>query len=83
MRESFREDLRYIVDRILLDEGVESDDALERCVACLAVGCEIVGTGGAGRGSAGKLVSFGYVAASVCLWQMEQETNEDDDLVFL
>ena len=83
MKESFREDLRYIVNRILLDGGVESDDALERSLACLAVGCENLEAENSGVRSSNKLVSFGYVAASVCLWQMEQDTQGDDSLLFL
>ena len=82
MRESFREDLRYIVGRILNDEGTETFDQVERSMACLAAALENAGRGRAGGVSQGELVSFGYVAASICLWQIEQGTNSHHGYVF-
>ena len=74
MRDSFRRDLEYIVDRILEEEDFSDDEELERSLACFAVGMENLTAGKGARGSKETLLSFGYVAAAICLWKLEQWT---------
>lgn len=74
MKEAYDRDASFIVSCILDDdEGENAVDALERSIACFAVGLtpweERKATQGAGRrGEA--LVSFGYTAAAVCLREL-------------
>ena len=70
MKDKFDRDVAYIVNWITEneDEGLE---ALERSVACLFVAYENVRKG-ATRRKVGKLVSFAYVAAAVCLAEVEK-----------
>ncbi len=72
MRDSFRSDLRYIVTRILEEEDLGPTEKLERSLACFVVGLESVSAAKRGSGFKQALVSFGYVAASICLWELEQ-----------
>ncbi|OCT51734.1 RNA-directed RNA polymerase [Cladophialophora carrionii] len=81
LRESFRDALRYIVGRILKDEGVESEHALERSVACLAVGLETSNSATVKGPLKEVLVSFGYVAASVCLWELDRRVVVSGDVL--
>ncbi|EXJ58741.1 hypothetical protein A1O7_06171 [Cladophialophora yegresii CBS 114405] len=81
LRQSFREALRYIVGRIVKDEGGESEHALARSVACLAVGIETSNSAAVRGASKEVLVSFGYVAASVCLWELDQLVEARGDVL--
>jgi hypothetical protein len=72
LSENFRDALRYIVSRIVKDEDLQSEHALGRSMACFAVGMQTSNTAGVSGGSKEVPVSFGYVAASVCLWELEK-----------
>ena len=74
MKQGFREDLRHIVSRILTEDTESLNEGLERCIACLAIALEKPNAQNSERRSQERLVSFGYVAASTCLWEMEQWT---------
>jgi hypothetical protein len=74
MKETFREDLRYIVSRILAEETHGLHHGLETSLACLAVALETKSSEDTGGGVKEILVSFGYVAASICLWKLQQWT---------
>lgn len=74
MKEKFDADASYYVECIVNnDEGMRAEDALERSMACLAAYLErqksFVGAGRNGD----MLVSFGYVAAAVCLRELEAD----------
>ena len=70
MQETFRDDLRYFVNRIL-NEGGGHHAGLGVGLACLLVALESEDSGRIGARFRQTLVSFGYVAASVCLWQLQ------------
>ena len=73
MKERFHSDLRYIVNCIVGSNDAEvSNESLERSIACLAASLESQKEKKTTRGSRQreKLVSFGYVAAAVCLREM-------------
>jgi hypothetical protein len=72
LSENLRDALRYIVNRIVKDEGLQSKHALGRSMACFAVGMQTSNTAAVSGGSKEVLVSFRYVAASVCLWELEK-----------
>ncbi len=72
MKEGFSTDLRYIVERISKVDGLPDTEEFERSRACLAVGIEKVTARTRGKGSKETLVSFGYIAASICLWYLER-----------
>lgn len=73
MKEAFDRDAGFVVNCIINDDGEHAADALERSMACLSL-CLDEGNVfvGAGRNS-DQLVSFGYIAAAVCLKEMELE----------
>ena len=67
MKERFNTDALFIVNCIVKDGAEWSQEALERSMACLAVSLE--------RGPARKkdqLLSFKYVAAAVCLREVDR-----------
>ncbi|KAH0559780.1 hypothetical protein GP486_003706 [Trichoglossum hirsutum] len=66
MKERFNRDVSFVVDCIIKDNdgGAKSEEALERSIACLAVAME-------DEMKPGTLVSFKYVAAAVCLKEIE------------
>lgn len=69
MKEKHERDVAHIVAYIT--QGVEDDnrlEALERSIACLAIACSTVRI----RKKVGTLVSFGWVAAAVCLQEVER-----------
>ena len=72
MKESFREDLRYTVNRILEEEDFSDTEQLGRSLACFAVALESLTVRNGGMRFKGAMVSFGYVAAAVCLWELER-----------
>jgi hypothetical protein len=69
MKERFNDDLAYIVNCIVKNGTERSEESLERSIACLKVGLE---TGTRGLKTGGELVSFRYVAAAVCLKEVER-----------
>lgn len=71
MKESYERDVLFTINSIFKDGGVHSDEALERSMTCFAVGLEEDGTAAAYKGAGGELRSFMYVAASVCLRELE------------
>lgn len=69
MKEKNERDVAYTIACIVRDEdGKSSTEALERSIACLHVGCNLVRV----RKKVGALVSFGWVAAAVCLQEVEK-----------
>lgn len=68
MKEKFEEDSAYIVSCIVKDDTEWSDESLERSIACLAAGLE---ERHAYRRQE-PLLSFKYVAAAVCLREVER-----------
>ncbi|MCJ1227023.1 hypothetical protein MMC12_003678 [Toensbergia leucococca] len=69
MKEQYERDVAYTVACITQGEdGAGTNQALERSIACLAVGCTRVRV----RKKVGELVSFAWVAAAVCLKEVER-----------
>jgi hypothetical protein len=68
MKERFDEDVSYITNKIVRDGADPNMDALERSVACFEVSFEI----GRIRKMGEELVSFKYVAAAVCLREIDR-----------
>lgn len=68
MKEKFDGDAEFIVNCVVKDDAEWSEEALERSMACLAVSLE--DKKGFKRG--GELVSFRYVAAAMCLREVER-----------
>jgi hypothetical protein len=69
MREGFGDDVAYIRNRIRMDEEGSVEEALPRAIACFAVAMR---ERGLRVGKGGRLVSFRYVAASICLEELER-----------
>ncbi|TVY55116.1 RNA-dependent RNA polymerase 2 [Lachnellula cervina] len=74
MKEKFDEDTTFIVNCILKDGDEWSDQALERSVACLAVSLEDDNV----YRRREKLHSFKYVAAAICLREVEKLPGWED-----
>jgi hypothetical protein len=71
IKERFEADVAFTVDCIIKGSDLDaphSDEALERSIACLDVGLEE----GQTVEKVGKLESFRYVAAAVCLREVEK-----------
>ncbi|RDL29987.1 RNA-dependent RNA polymerase [Venustampulla echinocandica] len=68
MKERFEEDTTFIVNCILRDGEEWSDEALARSIACLAV--SLTDTGSSKRRE--NLLSFKYVAAAICLREVQK-----------
>jgi hypothetical protein len=69
MKEQFDRDVSFVVDCITKNEkGVRDIESLERSVACLSVAMEKDGH----TSNAVGLRSFKYVAAAVCLKEIER-----------
>ncbi len=70
MKEKFDRDVSFVVDCITKDneDGVRDEEALERSIACLAVAMEDE----APKTKVGALESFKYIAAAVCLKEVER-----------
>jgi hypothetical protein len=68
MKEKFEEDSAFIVNCILKDGAERSEESLERSLACFAASLEerIVFK------KHGQLLSFKYIAAAVCLREVER-----------
>jgi hypothetical protein len=71
LKEQFDVDAAYFVNCIVRDGADYSDEALERSMACLAVSLEDDALAVA-RGSRERLQSFKYLAAAVCLREVER-----------
>lgn len=72
MKEAYDRDAGFIVSCIINDnDGDHANDALERSIACFAIGFEerkySKGIGRRGE----PLSSFGYIAAAVCLKELD------------
>lgn len=76
MTDKFDRDTKYITDWIKGGEGDDEDGALERSIACLHVGM----TERTSRRKVGALESFKYVAAGVCLKEVEKLGSSADVL---
>lgn len=68
MKERFEKDVAFIINNIVKDGAEPSMEALERSVACFEISFEL----GRVRKRSGELVSFKYVAAAVCLKEIER-----------
>lgn len=69
MKDKHERDVEYTVHSITRGEdGKSGDEALERSIACLFVACNTVGK----RKKVGVLKSFGWIAAAVCLKEVEK-----------
>lgn len=66
LKEKFDEDADWFVKCITRDDEEHSDEALERSMACLAVSLEDRSWGHV------KLQSFKYLAAAVCLREVDR-----------
>lgn len=69
MKDKHERDVAYTV--ACINQGEENDrraEALERSIACLDVACTTTRV----RRKAGTLVSFGWIAAAVCLREVER-----------
>jgi hypothetical protein len=72
MKERFEKDAGFLINNIVKDGAEPSMDALERSVACFKVSFEI----GRIRKKSEQLVSFKYVAAALCLREIERCSGE-------
>lgn len=68
MKEKFEEDTQVIVNCIIKDGDQPSNESLEMSMACLAVSLE----DRRGRGRSEATLSFKYLAAAVCLREVER-----------
>jgi len=68
MKERFEKDAVFLINNIVKDGAEPSMEALERSVACFKVSFEI----GRIRKKSEQLVSFKYVAAALCLSEIER-----------
>lgn len=73
MKERFDESVASTVDHIIRDGTKIADDSLERSMACLAVALDRVKKTRKGD----TLVSFKYIAAAVCLKEVEKAFGLD------
>lgn len=68
LKEKFEQDSAFFVNCIVRDGDDYSEESLERSIACLAVSLEERNGGRRGE----QLQSFKYVAAAVCLREVER-----------
>jgi hypothetical protein len=68
MKERFSDDLAYTVNCIVKDGTERSEESLERSIACFKVALEAATCLKTGV----QLVSFRYVAAALCLKEIER-----------
>jgi len=74
MKEKHDRDMEYTVLSITRgDDGNSGEEALERSIACLYVACNTTRV----RKRVGALVSFVWIAASVCLKEVEKLPGSD------
>jgi hypothetical protein len=67
LKEKFDSDALFFVNNIIKDGDIRSEEALERSMACLSVSLEHRDQHKKGK----QLQSFKYVAAAVCLKQVD------------
>lgn len=75
LRDHLNSNMTYIVNRIIKDGHEESEDRLERSAACFVVSLESATGSQDSRGRSEGLVSFRYVAAAVCLREIEKSRS--------
>ena len=69
MKERFERDVDYITKCILQGEDNSgTDEALERSIACFWVGHQEIRS----RANVGRLVSFAWISAGVCLREVQK-----------
>lgn len=74
MKEQHDRTVAYTVACITRGEGDDGgSEALERSIACFYVGCNTVRV----RKRVGALMSFGWIAAAVCLKELEKLPGSD------
>jgi len=71
MREQFSRDIAHTRSAIRTDDDGNIDEALPRAIACLWVAVNRTGLKKSWGGKEVELKSFGYVAAAVCLEELE------------
>ncbi|KAI9825931.1 MAG: hypothetical protein M1819_000450 [Sarea resinae] len=71
VKEAYARDAAFVVSCIVDADDVDSDETLERSIACFAVSFEDKNRGGGARKSP-PLLSFKYVAAAICLRAVEK-----------
>jgi hypothetical protein len=71
MREQFSRDINHTRSAIRTDDDGNIDEALPRSIACLWVAVNTEGLKKIWDGKEVRLKSFGYVAAAVCLQELE------------
>jgi len=71
LKEHFDDNAKWIVNCILKNDGELSDESLERSMACLAVSLEEPEQR-KGWKRREQLISFKYVAAAVCLKEVDR-----------
>ncbi|PQE18699.1 hypothetical protein CJF30_00009697 [Rutstroemia sp. NJR-2017a BBW] len=69
MKEQYDEDATYVINCIIKDKDEYSEEALERSIACFAASLE---DHDSNRKRSEEVVSFKYLAAAVCLREMER-----------
>ncbi len=69
MKERFNDDLGYIFNCIVKDDNERGEESLAMSIACFEVGLE---SGKTGSRTDGELVSFKYVAAAVCMKEVDR-----------
>ena len=69
MKQEFGHHVAYVLEAIKFGESGEKEDALPRAIACLAVGVEEKGLE---VKIVGCLRSWTYIAAAVCLMELEK-----------
>ncbi|KIV93880.1 hypothetical protein PV10_05059 [Exophiala mesophila] len=87
LRDQVNTAMTYIVNRIIKDGYEESEDSLERSIACFLISVKSLDDSQDGRGRGEKLISFCYVAAAVCLREIEKSqsrshADHESDLKF-
>ena|ERR1700709_2598449 len=70
LKEKLDDDEKYIIRCIVQDDGIYSEEALERSMACLAVSLEER----TGPKRKEQILSFKYIAAAVCLREVERSS---------
>jgi hypothetical protein len=74
MKERFARDVAYVKERIRYDDNGSDDEGMSRAVACLFVGVREQGRK-IGRLEGVEMWSWAYVAAGVCLEEIERSNG--------
>ena len=75
MKEQFDRNVKYIVNWIKVGDGQDEEGALERSIACLFVGVAETETVRKRRTVKGDMKSWAWIAAGVCLREVERFTG--------